>query len=99
MFCLRPSDGIFIGADDTAAHAADGAGAAAVCKQRVRVMYVLSVLKVVSHLNHGLNSHIYFGIITHFAHEEFSRYLEFYSIYNTCKTESKWVKIATPTAC
>ena len=35
MFCLRPGDRIFIGADDTAAHAADGPGAAAVCKQRV----------------------------------------------------------------
>ena len=31
---LRPGDGIFIGADDTAAHAADRPGAAAVCKQR-----------------------------------------------------------------
>ena len=62
MFCLRPGDRIFIGADDTAAHAADGPGAAAVCKQRVRGrdMYicVLCVLKVVSHLNHGLNSHL-----------------------------------------
>ena len=36
MFCFRPGDRIFIGADDTAAHAADGPGAAAVCKQRVR---------------------------------------------------------------
>ena len=31
---VRPGDGIFIGADDTAAHAADRPGAAAVCKQR-----------------------------------------------------------------
>ena len=65
MFCLRPGDRIFIGADDTAAHAADGPGAAAVCKQRVeseeetcRYICVLCVLKVVSHLNHGLNSHL-----------------------------------------
>lgn len=36
MFCWPGlGDRIFIGADDTAAHAADGPGAAAVCKQRV----------------------------------------------------------------
>ena len=36
MFCWPrlTGDGIFIGADDTAAHAADRPGAAAVCKQR-----------------------------------------------------------------
>ena len=63
---------------------------------RVRGRNTCCVLQVVSHLNCGLNSRLIRD--NNATQEEFSRYQEFYSIYNACKTELEWVKIAMPTS-
>ena len=71
-------DGILSGADDTAAHAADRPGAAAVCKHRGELDERGLQRKKCLCTGGGLTSQpptqtrVYFRIITHFIKEGFS---------------------------